>query len=319
MKFAQFLAEAKDPAFWQKHPVVGFRGTSCPFLFFNRLFVFLKQKGVVSVDFLQTKDSTEVQKTLQQSFLGATSFYWLGDMGPVTKSRKKNTTLSVEQLARYTGPHRIAFFLSDEHTLSYAAEKKMTVITVEPMVNRGLMQDLVSFFERTKKGKDGSFLFGTVHEFILDTACVLMDYLDVTSTRASGDLAAYVLALAEPEASLLSLSRAFFAKEEQTFFDLWKRFHDEFPPVFWVTYWSEQLWRAYFTVSFLRKKKMAEARKMAFRLPFSFVRADWQNCSCKELLHAYKFLYTSDVALKKGSTFCTLDLFYFNYFIGSFS
>ena len=153
----------------------------------------------------------------------------------------------------------------------------------------------------------------------LDVVSMLINYCAVTSNRLTDELKEKMTAIIEPELSLFSLSQAFFAKHKKQFFELWKERHTDYTMPFWIAYWSEQVWRAYHVVMFLKHNNFPAARRFSYRLPSSFIKNDWRHCSLKELEQAYKMLYEIDFLFKTGSTFCSLDLWYCKYFIGSFS
>jgi hypothetical protein len=119
--------------------------------------------------------------------------------------------------------------------------------------------------------------------------------------------------------SLSALTEAFFAKDAQRFFSLWSALEKEYPEIFWIIFWSDHVWRAYNVIQFLQEKNFVQAKRMSFRLPYSFINRDWQKNSPSELVQAYQNLYSIDFALKKGSSFTALDLFYVNYFNGKFA
>ena len=84
--------------------------------------------------------------------------------------------------------------------------------------------------------------------------------------------------------------------------------------MFWIAFWTNKLFRAYYFIQFFKKKDFAQARSISYGLPFMFVKRDWQNFSLDQLSKYHDFLYTSDFKFKTGSTFYSLDLFYLNHF-----
>jgi hypothetical protein len=124
--------------------------------------------------------------------------------------------------------------------------------------------------------------------------------------------------LVAPEMSLYTLSKLFFTKQKKKFFSLWATCQEEYTVPFWTVYWGEQLWRAYHVTKFLKQNNFPAARRFAFRLPPSFLKDDWRQCSLPELEKAYAMVYDIDFAFKVGSTFCSLDLLYSSYFLGKF-
>jgi DNA polymerase III delta subunit len=113
-----------------------------------------------------------------------------------------------------------------------------------------------------------------------------------------------------PELSLFSLSQALFDRKPSSFFKLWKQFSQKYSVPFWITFWSEQLWRAYCYVRLQKNGKEAEAKKIGYRLPFSFLNRSWRNYTLEELKTYHHLLYEIDYQVKNGGSAYALDLFY---------
>lgn len=319
MKFLEFLGQAKKKSFWQSNRVICFRSEAYPLLFFRMLLDFLKKREIAEISFLQVNQKLQLWKTLQQSFLGETSFYWLGNIAEKLKS-KKNEPDVVELLSLYRGPHSIAFFVSGEHKVSTSALKRMVVVDIPDTISRDEIQKLFSFFGMSvslAKDKLIQDLITNAAHLSVDTSCMLAHYLSVTHVRFIGDLRKNLAAMIDPELSLYDLSQTFFSKKRKKFFSLWATCHNDYTVPFWVVYWGEQIWRAYNVVKFLRQNNFPAARRFSFRLPSSFIKEDWRQCSSQELKKAYQMIYDIDFAFKTGSTFCSLDLFYSSYFLGN--
>jgi len=328
VKFLEFLVEAKKKSFWNNR-VICFRGAMAgadgvPLLFFRHLFEHLKEKEVASVLPLRVSTTTELWKTLQQSFLGETAFYWLGAVADTIKKGKKGVAPDlVDLLSMYRGPHSIAFFVSADQTLSLSVQKRMVVVDLQANFMVHDIVKLFSFFGASLSSPKKALLkellptpdrFSGGVTMSLDLICMLLSYLSVTSPRYVTELKKSLGAIVEPELSLYELSRSFFTMQEKKFFAMWVERQDEYSVPFWVSYWSEQLWRAYYVVTFLKQNNFPAARRFAYRLPSSFIKSDWRRCSLEKLKAAFVMLYDIDYAFKKGSTFCSFDLFFSSYF-----
>lgn len=324
MKFSEFLKEAKKESFWKSNRVVCFRSDTYPVAFLRRLFDYLKAKNILQSANLLNTDRLQLWKTLQQCFLGETSFYWLGDVVESVKkgrSRKKEPDI-VEILSLYRGPHFISFFLHREHKTSTSTLKRMLVVDVPDQITETFLQPFFSFFD-TKISKEKlemvRHIVGGAHGASLDAVSVISDYLSVTSIRFADELKKNLSSIVHPELSLGELSHAFFRKKERSFFRLWAKCYNDYGVPFWTAYWGEQLWRAYNVVKFLKQNNFHAARRFSFRLPPSFIKGEWRACSLEELKKAYNMVYDIDFHFKKGSTFCSFDLFYSSYFLGKFA
>ena len=318
MRFIEFLGEAnKKNSFIWDNKVICFVSDTYHVLFFRMVIDFLKNNKTVSLENFRASDKKQLWETLQQSFLGETSFYWLGDiLSSIKKSKKKNEPDLIDVLSLYRGPHSIAFFANRDSKISSTVKNRMLVIDIQEKLNLNEIIKLFSFFgEKLSTSKLALLKDIVQNESIpLDLACMLINYLAVTSTRMGGELKRNLAALVEPQLSLYSLSQAFFRKQKKQFFSLWAEREGDYSTPFWVAYWSEQLWRAYYVVKFLKQDNFPAARRFAFRLPSSFIKADWRSCSMDDIKNAFEMLYDIDFAFKKGSTFCSLDLLYIKYF-----
>ena len=90
-----------------------------------------------------------------------------------------------------------------------------------------------------------------------------------------------------PRQSFFVLSQHFFAQRPTLFLEKWKVCKGDLPVEFWIAYWSEQLWQASLFVLRARSQGIGEAKKQAYRLPFSFINKDWQRYTVKGLSQTY--------------------------------
>lgn len=117
-----------------------------------------------------------------------------------------------------------------------------------------------------------------------------------------------------PDQSMFSLSQYLFQRDSTQFFMQWKQIKDAYSSQFWIVFWSEQVWRAAFFVHFSKQRKYSDARKIAYRLPFSFINRDWRKYTASELIAAHDFLYQLDYRFKNNDNSIGLDLFYARFF-----
>jgi len=322
MNFLEFLHQAKNKEFWHKRRVLCFIGQDYPFLFFNQLFDFLEHESVLPAEhknlIINITDKIKLVGALQQSFLGQKTFYWLGEL-KVGKTDKKGLDFC-NFLLEYKGPNFITFYLNDEKlpTKFSSALKKVDYVQVEEGLDKLGFQSLVKFFDQKLVAKKLSLakkIITNNSDLSLDGSCMLMQYLDLINIKAADDFSDYLSAvLVDEQSSLHMLSQYFFAKQPASFFKIWSQVYSDYPEMFWISFWSEQIWRAFHVVKYLKKKDFVKARSMTFRLPFMFIKRDWKNFSLNRLANYFQFLYNIDYAVKNGSAFCSLDLFYFNHF-----
>jgi hypothetical protein len=118
----------------------------------------------------------------------------------------------------------------------------------------------------------------------------------------------------KPESSLFTLSQLFFAKQPEAFYRYLATIESVYPEQFWISFWSEQLYRAFFYVTYMKKGNQSEAQKIGTRLPFSFLQRDWRKHEPAHLAQAHAFLYELDSALKNSRGELGFDRFYHNFF-----
>ncbi len=317
MEFKSFLTQAKKEFFWHNKQNFLFQGTVYPYSFFALLLDFLSKKQVFCSSIKKIHGLSCEQKKIMgmliQSILGDTGVYWLGDMSLGKKNKAQEKLLSF--LADYEGPHTILFFVNDKTKVE---RKNNTLITIKNTVTHADFFKILDFFELDLNNNKRAFvrtLFDAVSSLSLDFACSLINYLELIHAKYLDNFLPYVINLCEAEPALSQLSEHFFAKKSRAFFLVWSKIGSKYPEMFWLAYWSEQVFKAYHVKKFLQEKQFGKAKQMSFRLPFTFMKRDWKLCSLPYLSNLYEELYAIDFAIKKGSTFYSLDLFYFKHFL----
>ena len=322
MTFKTFIVNARENDFWQEARSFCFRGQLYPGLFFTTLFSYLNKKNYAGASYkkisIEEFDQKAFYATFSQSILGMNTCYWLGDS--VQNVNEKKRKEYGDYFARYQGPHTVVFFVESNEKIPSNAT--CTSIVVEHVVDYATACQVVAFFECALDARRMNIMkkvFEQSEVMSLDAVCLLMHYLELLPNKAGDDAADYVMSVLGTAPALSALSEAFFAKNSQRFFSLWSTLEKDYPDIFWIMFWSEHVWRAYHVLQFLHDKNFVQAKRMSFRLPYSFINKDWQKNSLPELACAYQNLYSIDFALKKGSNFTALDLFYVNYFNGKFA
>jgi len=321
MDFSAFLSSATTTEFWQGRTTFCFVGTTYPMLWFRMLFENLQHKHLLPypVQYLHF-DATEkkaLHATLSQSMLGDFSFFWLGNI-----NAEKETKASLEASAflfSYRGPHAIAFFTTQQPKNLPTAS---IVVQLPSAVDNKHLVELASFFGINLDDKKKTLLKSIIPTSTtcdLETICMLLTYIELINPKYAEEYKNFLTNLIGTSPSLSALSEHFFAKNSRSFFQLWSSTRTQYPDVFWIVFWSEQIWKAHHVGAYLKEKNFVAAKRIGSRLPYSFMNRDWQKSNAKELAQAYEFLYHMDYALKTGSTFCSLDLFYMKYFTGTFA
>jgi hypothetical protein len=288
-----------------------------PLLFFMRFLKYIRESLDIPLEMVDVREQeTSVLKgKFETSFLGLNYIFYLKSWHELDDKKKKQW---ISYLNTYAGPNILMFYDSQELVLDQA---HILSIQLPASVDNNLMSRLAQSF-KCKPSQAGSAMLNRMFKRYpsigLDQASSIMFYAPLISSGNSEQIDEFVDALVGAEQSLFTLSTLFFAKQREAFFKMWSYMHDSYPEVFWITFWSEQVWRAAFYITYVRARNMAEAKKISFRLPFSFMQKDWKLYSQSELVAAHQFLYTADHALKNGNESPLIELFYLKFFEGSF-
>jgi hypothetical protein len=247
---------------------------------------------------------------LQTSFLGMGLIYYLRNCHELDK---KNHQLLLEFLGAYQGPHQILLGALNENAVRL---NKQCLVEIPHAIDVTTMLTLFNFLKKKNNLQVQKFiqsLCASYNSITLDQACMIFSYMQVIGKV--DECANLFEKILQSEQSLFSLSQYFFAKDASNFFKRWAIIEQEYPMTFWCTYWSEQLWRAYYVCYYLERQQIQQAKSFGYRLPFSFVQKDWKKSSLQELRKAHQAIYELDVANKNNiETQAGIELFYIKFF-----
>lgn len=312
MTFNHFLDTLQTPASLIQYPVISFQGSEYPLLFFSLLCAQFKAQGVpLEIIDCAENDVSLLESKFQTSFLGMQLVFWLKNSSELNERTRK---WLFKFIADYQGPHTILFFASADNPL--VLNKQSLSLMIPQTVDQKAVVSLVAVLSkggaviqqsiaRMGKGRDG---------ISLDSACLLMHYAQVLGANTEQFSTQWLDKIITPERSLFALSTHFFAKKPKLFFELWTHVGSEYSDVFWVSYWSEIIWRAHHYVALTKAKQFGEAKKISNRLPFTFIQRDWKLHSSSSLKEAHQKLYEIDFALKNGASQGVVELFYSQFF-----
>ncbi len=293
--------------------VICFKGKNYPVLFFQTFFNNLKIHNIdrCFLD-LNEVDLNSFKQQTSQSFLGNNLFYWLGN---VSECNEKKIFEFIEYINSYHGPHYIGFFLDENYIKNI--QIKFLVINCGDIIDVNSINDLLIFWPKVKH----KIIINLIQKVLikykklnLDQIFLLINYATLMGNKYIDFVELWLEKILIPEQSLFQLSKYFFSKDSTSFFKYWNSIGQEYQPVFWTTYWSEQLFRAYNFLYFHEIGKFVQAKQVAFRLPFSFIQYDWKKHSLDELFYAHNEIYLIDHSLKNGGSEIQLDYFFAKFF-----
>lgn len=231
---------------------------------------------------------------LDMSFLGEVSVFWLNE-----DILSENPSI-YSYLYSYTGPNIVGYL---NKTDSAQGKHHTVVIEVPDEVNYELFTQLFAFLYPTQSIKTTPIIkqiFKIYSLVAVDSVLLIMYYCILVGNKSDAFLNGWLPTLLNPEKSLFMLSALLFSKKEERFFKLWTLISSDYSDPFWTTYWSEQLFKATLFTSLMHAKNYAQAKRIAYRLPFSFVQKDWKLVTVEELKRAHDHLYEIDWNIKNG-------------------
>lgn len=295
-----------------KNRIVYFKGIEYPFLFFHLLFQSIKKSSRLNVNFIKINelDISKLKLNFEQYFLGESLFFWLGN---ISDYKKRNELISYLNL--YYGPHSIGFFVNNE--IQVESNFKIEPINCDNIATIAQFESLLFLWDASHHKIILQFIkkiFQKYNRLTLDQVCILANYAILLGSRYSNFIDNWLENILVNDYSLFTLSKYFFSHDSKSFFKYWNSIFENYAPVFWTSFWSEQLYRAVNFLNLRNQGKNFEAKQMSYKLPFSFIQSDWKKTSIIELQKSHQHIYNIDYALKNGGSAISLDLFYSKYF-----
>jgi hypothetical protein len=297
-----------------------FSGSEYPLTFFYHFILFLKKNGLVIESLNCSNGDVVAIKALlsTMSFFDSTIYYLANFF---TLPPKKQQEL-LEYMHQYAGPHRVLLFSDNvSNSLITTSDKGMRVIALPEEIaprDYGLVRFLINDNVVQSRTAFSSRLAVRLDSLSLDSACLFAHYELLVGKEVESFFSQWMFHLIEPTNSLFTLSQYFFSKKNKQFFRQWSTISELYLSPFWVTFWADQVWRAYVFCDLMKQKKHAEAKKAQYKLPFSFINRDWSTYTLDELRNAHHFLSSLDFRVKNGGSEIGLEHFYAQFFDNKF-
>jgi hypothetical protein len=321
MNVQSFLAHIGQKKLLPSFSVICFVGAEYPLLFFSHIFSFLgKNDFVVHRLDLMGSDASLLKAQLSMTGFGGAVAYWLNGFHLLAAKKQQEWNAYLQS---YDGPHTILYFSNQEET-TVTTQVKQSMLTIavpgEVTPHDGTMVHFLVAGRAHEKTNFATRIASHTSSLSLDSACLFAHYeiLLGNSSSANAFFSDWITRIIEPNSSLFVLSQHFFGKKAQLFFKQWSHDAEKYAPSFWVTFWADQMWRAYIYCSLMKQKEYAHAKKAQYKLPFSFINRDWSSYTVTELQKAHHFLSGIDFHLKNGGSSATLELFYGLFFQNRF-
>ena len=284
-----------------------------PLLFYKLLKNFEKKLGLEIKKIDLDQDLSLIQIDLQTTFLGQTFLYWFSDLGLLSSKKKKADFLVF--LTSYQGPHKIIGCIDSEqeinlkagHIIEFQDTYSSEQILKLDFLYEGQKPEVVSYFLAK--------LYRKRKQYSIDQLCILLEYASLLGKNIDQFFERWLDEIATSDVSLYAVSQYFFEKNPKKFFELFKQVRYQYSEPFWTSFFSEQLFKAYWFV--VHKGQIpTEQKQMTFGLPFSFMKNDWKLHKKSTLQLAHQKIYEIDLAIKSGANDKQLDLFAMQFFQG---
>lgn len=301
----------------QEFSVIAFQAGIYSPIFFMQLFDVMKSQYQIDIKLIDMQSGDFAYKSqLATSFLGLECVYWLGDI-TVLKAKQKDDV--IDYLAHYQGPHKVIVFIDEKIKI----DSNQSLIKINYQ-DKYFYQDTKNLWvhQDSKQSTKISFFLHEIYKiknnFTLDELCLLKKYQDVIAGNAQEFYTSWVMRLVNPETSLFTLSQLLFEKKEAAFFKLWLVIKPLYADMFWIAFWSDQLYKAYFFIAFTQEENFAAVKQVSYGLPFSFMKQSYKQYQLDEIQRFHQAFYTIDTALKNGGHSYQIDQVYVDFFAGSF-
>lgn len=314
MKLYEFIKEQRSVIDDQSHYVYLFVGKYQPTQLFLTMQDDIKKQGITLTHIDCASASwVDIQALLQTSFLGSMCVYWIQSL-EAAKNYKDDMT---RFLSGYQGPHRVVVYSSDE---KYAKMQFTHGLVVECddlfdiQKAKAFLASQADQYDMTAMAQFLHKLYKHKKQYTYDELSTMFAYAQLLQGESDQFFADWVDRLSTVEASLFTLSQYFWAQQEAAFFQLWHTVYNRYSDMFWVAYWSEQFFKAYYYLVYQKQRNAAAAKSVSFGLPFSFLKQDWHKYRPSHIQILHQQMYEIDHALKNGGSSMLLYNFFAKFF-----
>lgn len=317
--FTHLRQSSSDPFFPDKKLLFfSITTNEYPLLFCSRLMPLLEKRigeKIIPID-LDAVEFEELKATFTTLFLGNYHYYWLRSFDLLEKSRRQAV---IDYLGSYGGPHRLIFF-STESLEKVVKNPYTQLFSLPATITKDELLDYAILHYGSLHARQKLFFdYLGKQQFSLDIGYLLMQYAPILIFSSRQEFEEWFATISTPTSSLFQLSQFFFSAQSSAFFDQWRLVGPRYGEQFWLSFWSEQLWRAYFFIWYAQKGDWNSAKKIGNKLPFSFLQRDWKRHQLRDLQKAHAYLYLIDYRIKHGGGTHALDLFYHKFLNKQFS
>jgi hypothetical protein len=152
----------------------------------------------------------------------------------------------------------------------------------------------------------------------LDDSLIFIEHGACVGRKGLDSFASYSKNLLTSNVQMRDLSEFFWTKDAKKFFQAWSSLSAEYPEQFWVSYWSNQFFLAYFFIERASSgvKVTPVGQEHALSPNFTW-KQGWKKYSKSDCVELHNRLYEVDCELKNGSSETALEMFFSGHFLES--
>lgn len=261
--------------------------------FFMRWFWYLKNKQNISYEFIE---DTQI---LGCSFLGQGKYYWLGCLDDYATKKRQEI---LNYLFNYQGPHSIGIFIENE-TAQKINKNNLNIIDLSlvDLQNFALVLPWLTVEKRKYLKKPNS----------VDQAVLWQEYGYLVKENVTNLIEDWPLQ--QNDEPFFNLAKFFFKKDSKNFLSLFHKLQDSYTTQFYISYFTDQLFRAIFYYYYRQNNMLEEAKKISYKLPYNLIQNEWQNLNINHLKSKLVELYDIDFQIKNGGSTYLLDSWFLTY------
>lgn len=293
--------------------VLLFRFQVYSYIFVTQLFNCLKTNYLVNfvsnLILLEVKDLklVELKTKLNSNFLGQKVLYFIKDMPDLEINKKQDF---YNFLKNYNGPNLIFIF---DQCISKTITNNFLTFDIPTNLDNIIYNKYYSFFYSNYKINSyfTRKLFKIYNKVIpLDLAFNIMKYQPILSNKNDKFFENWLSKIAIEEKSIFDLTRYFFEKQIENFFELWLKYKADYPVEFWISFWSDQIWQAINVIIIAKKYGILKAKKYSTKLPFSFFNKGYKSYNVQHLIQVHQDLYLIDYNIKNDVGYNALEFWF---------
>jgi hypothetical protein len=242
----------------------------------------------------------ELRAHLEHPFLGAKPlFIIVSEQDGVVKPL---STSVASVLSSYNGEHACIVVTPPTQALSFTLPHQS--VAFPDKVDQSLLSLLFTLAdcESSKAAYFAQKISMHVRDIPLATACSLAWYPSVIGQASDAWCKNWLPHLVPHNHSLFNLSSALLARDKRMFYQLWVALREQYPPEFWLTFWSDLLWNAHYFLLLVKEMSAEQAAKHTKYLPFAFIRGGWRKHSVEQCAQQVERLASFDFLYKRGTT-----------------